>query len=341
MIVSGAVLGVGSSLFWVAQGAIITTYVPESQRGRAFATFWVIFNLGGTVASLLVFGGNYHSTSKMTTSGSFTILIIPMCIAWINAVFINPPSKIQGVQLQSTSRRRNWSQLLQLTLQIISDWRVLCMFPLFFSANAFYPYQQNVVNGQHFTIRTRALNSAFYWIAQIISALLMGLLVDLPKFHRQTRARFAWVLLFVSGMIIWGGGYTFQKLSSRHSAQPELKLLIDFTQSQTYMGPMFLYFFYGMYDAFWQTFCYWLMGTRSNCPTATAILVSAYKALQSIGGAMVWRLDAVGTPAMSQFAMTWGLCIGSLIVALPSVEAVTSTSSNEEVPDASKVESEA
>ena len=95
--------------------------------------------------------------------------------------------------------------MLRLTLRIMSDWKVLCMVPLFFSANAFYPYQQNVVNGQNFTIRARALNGVFYWIAQIVGALLMGLLVDLPKLHRQRRAWIAWTLLFTSGMIIWGG----------------------------------------------------------------------------------------------------------------------------------------
>jgi predicted MFS family arabinose efflux permease len=35
------VLGVGASFLWVAQGAIMTTYVPESQKGRAIAAFWI------------------------------------------------------------------------------------------------------------------------------------------------------------------------------------------------------------------------------------------------------------------------------------------------------------
>jgi hypothetical protein len=35
---SGAILGVGASFLWVAQGAIMTTYVPESQTRCGFAT---------------------------------------------------------------------------------------------------------------------------------------------------------------------------------------------------------------------------------------------------------------------------------------------------------------
>lgn len=33
--------------------------------------------------------------------------------------------------------------------------------------------------------------------------------------------------------------------------------------------------------AFWQSFCYWLMGAESNSPAVTAILVGAYKIFQS------------------------------------------------------------
>ena len=37
VIASGAILGVGASFLWVSQGAIMTTYVHESQKGRAIA----------------------------------------------------------------------------------------------------------------------------------------------------------------------------------------------------------------------------------------------------------------------------------------------------------------
>jgi hypothetical protein len=41
---------------------------------------------------------------------------------------------------------------------------------------------------------------------------------------------------------------------------------------------------------------------------------------------MAWRVNALGKPAMTQFAMDWGLCMGGLVIALPSVLAVTKTS---------------
>ncbi len=53
---------------------------------------------------------------------------------------------------------------------------------------------------------------------------------------------------------------------------------------------------------------------------------------------MAWRLNALHTDAMTQLGMNWGLCIGSLIVVLPSVLAVKNKT---EVEDEAGVSREA
>lgn len=208
---SGALLGIGASFVWVAQGAIVTTYVPESQRGRAIAIFWIIFNLGGCIGSLASLASNYHSTSGSVSNFTNILLLSIMCAGWLMGISICPPSRIAHLQ-PTVQRKDDWRQMARLTVRIMSDWKVLCMLPLFFTANVFYPYQQNVVNGQTFTIRTRSLNGALYWSAQIFGGLFIGLILDLSGLNRQIRARIGWILLFVSGFIIWGGGYAFQKI---------------------------------------------------------------------------------------------------------------------------------
>ncbi|KAJ5742445.1 uncharacterized protein N7511_011464 [Penicillium nucicola] len=340
VIASGAILGVGASFLWVAQGAIMTTYVPESQKGRAIAVFWIIFNLGGGVGSLASFGLNYNSKSGTVSDGTYIALLIIMAIGWLLGVLICPPTSVRSAQLKSTpDSEKNWRQILRQSVNTVVDWRVLCMLPLFFSANVFYSYQQNAVNGMNFNIRTRSLNGALYWIAQMLGGLIIGLILDMPGLSRPMRARVAWVFLFVTGMAIWGGGYVFQRWSDRRLAQG-LKQDIDYTDSDISVGPMFLYIFYGAYDAFWQSFCYWLMGAQSNSPARTAVLVGAYKTFQSTGGAMAWRVNALATPAMTQLAMDWGLCMGSLCIAIPTVLAVTLTSDHVSVHGMDSVDAE-
>ena len=53
---------------------------------------------------------------------------------------------------------------------------------------------------------------------------------------------------------------------------------------------------------------------------------------------MAWRINALGRPAMTQFAMNWGLCMGTLVVALPSVLSVSITNDTTTVESVAKPE---
>ena len=52
-IFAGAFLGVCAGLLWTAQGAVMMSYPPEDKKGRYIATFWIIFNLGAVIGSLV------------------------------------------------------------------------------------------------------------------------------------------------------------------------------------------------------------------------------------------------------------------------------------------------
>lgn len=53
LIFSGALLGVCAALLWTAQGAIMTSYPPEASKGKYISWFWMIFNMGGVIGSLV------------------------------------------------------------------------------------------------------------------------------------------------------------------------------------------------------------------------------------------------------------------------------------------------
>jgi MFS family permease len=54
-IFAGALLGVCAGLLWTAQGTIMISYPHEDQKGRYFAWFWAIFNMGAVIGSLVRF----------------------------------------------------------------------------------------------------------------------------------------------------------------------------------------------------------------------------------------------------------------------------------------------
>lgn len=194
---------------------------------------------------------------------------------------------------------------------------ILLLFPMFFASNWFYTYQFNEVNSAYFNTRTKALNNTLYWTMQIFGAAIFGFALDLP-FRRTMRAKVGWAVLFILTMCIWGGGYAFQTTYTREETTAASYTGKDWTDSG-YIGPMFLYMFYGFYDAAWQTCVYWFMGALTNNGRKLANYAGFYKGIQSTGAAIIFRLDAQKISFMGGFASSWGLLAGALIFALPLI----------------------
>lgn len=148
---------------------------------------------------------------------------------------------------------------------------IILLFPMFWSSNWFYTYQQNAINGAYFDTRTKALNGFLYWFAQIVAAVIIGPLLDAERVRRSVRAKIAFAVLFAMTMVVWGGGYAWQKHYTRESVSKEAIDAGTFTPwdwtTPGYVGPMFLYFFYGMYDATWQGVVYWYVNLLILRPT--------------------------------------------------------------------------
>lgn len=77
--------------------------------------------------------------------------------------------------------------------------------------------------------------------------------------RRTTRAVLAWIVLFVLTLAVWCGGYSFQVTYTRDEMPDDATNEFEKMDWATtgFVGPMFLYIFYGFYDAAWQTCVYW------------------------------------------------------------------------------------
>lgn len=53
VIFAGALLGLCAGILWSAQGAVMLAYPPEQYKGRYVAAFWIIFNMGAVIGSLV------------------------------------------------------------------------------------------------------------------------------------------------------------------------------------------------------------------------------------------------------------------------------------------------
>lgn len=70
-IFAGALLGVCAGLLWTAQGTIMISYPHEASKGRYFAWFWAIFNMGAVIGALVSYSKIY-SVLLLATLTSIT-----------------------------------------------------------------------------------------------------------------------------------------------------------------------------------------------------------------------------------------------------------------------------
>ncbi|PWY72529.1 MFS general substrate transporter [Aspergillus sclerotioniger CBS 115572] len=317
LIFAGALLGVCGGLLWCAQGAVMMSYPNEKEKGKFIAIFWVIFNLGGVIGSLVPLGQNLHSEAGQVNDGTYIAFMVLMAVGFVLAWGLSDSKYVKRKDGSHVIVMKNptWkSEFLGLYDTIRSDYYIILFFPMFLVSNWFTAYQFNSVNGAYFNIRTRSLNNLLYWLMQMVGAFVFGQILDLKFLSRPMRAKLGLFLLFVITMGVWGGGYAFQKTYTRKT----VSATTDWTTSG-YAGPMFLYMFYGFYDAAFQTCAYWFMGSLTNNARKLANFAGFYKGIQSAGAAGMWRMDAVGTPYMTEFASCWGLLAGSLLIASPVV----------------------
>lgn len=280
VVFAGALLGVCAGLLWTAQGAVMMSYPPENEKGRYISWFWIIFNLGAVIGALIPLAENINSTSGAVSDGTYAALIVLMFAGAVLALFLCDAGAVVREDGSRVIMKKNpsWSSEFKGLWDTIRDqkWIVL-LFPMFFTSNIFVTYQTNGMNLMHFNVRTRALNNVLYWLAQIIGALVFGYALDYGKIRRSVRAKASYITLFVLTFVVWGGGYAWQR---KQLPRQEAKQAIDWTDGgELYIGPMFLYFFYGFFDAAWQTCIYWYMGALSNSSRKAANLAGFYKGM--------------------------------------------------------------
>ncbi|EZG61407.1 putative major facilitator family transporter [Gregarina niphandrodes] len=297
-ILVGCLLGVGAGLFWTAQGAMMMSYSTPFNKGNYIGWFWIIFNLGGMLGGILQFAVNYNAKDDSTQANkaSYFLFIAIMAIGAVVVPFVivkaDKVKKADG-SLVSFDKGTSVKDEILGALKASMNKYMLLLLPFFVASNWFYTYQFNYVNGTLFNIRTRGLNSAFYWASQMLSAWLIGLLLDMDRFTRRQRALVGWLFTFVCFALAWSfGTYVQYGLEKGYDKDRVILEHIDFKQSKRAWCPILTYIFYGIADAALQAFAYWLMGAiAGNNTQLSARFAGFYKGIQSAGAAVAWGLD--------------------------------------------------
>ncbi|CEJ57892.1 hypothetical protein PMG11_06569 [Penicillium brasilianum] len=319
---ASAILGVGASLLWIAQGSIMTGYPLPQQHGRMIGIFWIIFNLGGFLGSMISFGLNFSSASGTVSDATYIAFMCIMAGGCLCALaLLNPYNVIREDNSRAAVSKKPgvWEEFVGL-LKVLRDWRVISLIPFWMAANYAYNYQQNTYNAKLFTLRTRSFNGGMYWLAQMVSSYLFGLFLDNPYMNRRQRGIWGFAINALISMVVWAGGLAAQLKRGPNSDYYALNEMDLISSGGKYAGPFLLYFFYGSFDAIWQTLVYWTIGYLSHeSPEQAARYVGAFKCAEAVGSAIASKVNSEKTNYNVEFAVDWVFVVLALICAVPFV----------------------
>ncbi|KAI0784071.1 MFS general substrate transporter [Abortiporus biennis] len=329
LIFAGALLGVSAALLWSAQGSIMMSYPLEKDKGKSFSVFWAIFQFGSFLGSLIALAINIRSGSLSAVSTSTYIAFIVIIFVGIASAFlVLPPNRVvrgDGTLVKLEAASAPHEEVIGMA-QLLKDWRMLALLPMFFASNYFYAYQ-GAVNALMFDGPTRALNATLEGAGAIIGALLIGFLVlDGKRFHRRTRGYLGLGVVTAMTIIIWGVGLAWQVTFNRADAlaRKNSGTLINYHDKE-YRGKGALYFFYFFNDACYQALIYWIMSAITNDPFRLARFAGLYKAVQSAGAAGSFGMDAVATPLLNEHLASWIMMLFSFPLAFFVIRTIKET----------------
>ncbi|QUC20477.1 uncharacterized protein UV8b_04718 [Ustilaginoidea virens] len=337
LIFAGGVLGLSAALFWAAQGAIMMAYPLEKDKGRAFTLFWSLFQTGTLIGAAIALGIQFNSTLPGVSNGVYVAFMIIMLTAIGTSWLVLPPEAVvRGdgtiVKLPESLTPR---QELREFIRMFKDWRMIALFPMFFSSNYFYAYQ-GAITAFLFNGRTRALVALLTGLGSIIGSVLIGFVTDNLPFNRRRRA--LWSCAFVTFLIclVWASGLGFQtKFARGDTAVGGQDLAWDWTVGVA-AGPIILFFAYYLVDAAYQGLAYYTMSSITNDPYKLARMAGYYKGVQSAGAAVSFGMDAAKTPYLGEILISWLLTLFALPLCALVLYHIRDT--NYEVEEVARVE---
>ncbi|KAG9063237.1 hypothetical protein KI688_004841 [Linnemannia hyalina] len=331
--IAGILLGLGAGCIWVTQGAMMMSYPTEDNKGKYIACFWAIYNLGAVLGSILpltVFLASKGPDQDDVAPETYIVYMVIMGLATLLGFFLSKPSTIvrdNGDPVVVAKFEGLKAETLAI-LSVFCDWRMLLLIPAFFFSNFSYTYQFNDFNGYPFNIGARSLNSAIFWIAQIIGAIVIGYMLDGIPVKRPRRAIIGLCFIGVLFMATWFAALMMQiqhQWDRKPSAGKGNQGLIGFNKSEKYTGLVVIYGMFGFCDAAFAVYCYWLMGALSNKHDELSRYAGFFKSIQSLGGAVAAPLDLARTPLMAYLITNWVLCALSIAAMFLVSRTITDT----------------
>ncbi|KAL4886623.1 major facilitator superfamily domain-containing protein [Aspergillus karnatakaensis] len=319
LILSGAISGVGTACWYVAEAGAIMTLAPSGARGKYLALWIVSRNLGQLVGGAINLAKNHQpGADGGVTPDTFVAFVVIECIALPFALLITPfervvrsdGTKIVTSETLSTKMEiRRIAKTLTSRLIILSSGWALWSF--------FYTGTWTTYLGTYFSVRARALSSLISPFFCIIGCFGLGFILDAKSLSQRRRAQIGLytVVILNIGVYIWSivMQVRFNKNNPGH---------IDWSDS-LYAKSFLPYFFVQTTGPLSQSYMYWLLSSFATDAQENVRNGAMFRCIEAIGQAVAYGMNTQTTSdPLVGFIVTFALLGVSL---LPMIMLVNTT----------------
>ncbi|CZR38001.1 uncharacterized protein FPRO_06808 [Fusarium proliferatum ET1] len=319
LILSGAIGGIGTGCWYVAEAGAIMTLAPSGARGKYLALWIVSRNLGQLVGGAINLSKNHEKgVSGGVTPDTYIAFLIIECLALPFAFMITPFEHVirsDGTKIVTTETLSTKLEVKRIAKTMTS--RLIILSSIWAVWSFFYSGSWSTYLGIHFTVRARALSSLISPFFCIVGCFGLGFILDAKKLTQRRRAQIGLytVVILNVGVYIWS--IIMQARFDRNDPGA-----IDWDDS-LFATSFLPYFFVQTTGPLSQSYMYWLLSSFATDAQENVRNGAAFRCLEAIGQAIAYGMNTqTKSDPLVGFCVTFGLLGASL---LPMIMLVNTT----------------
>ncbi|KAL2833884.1 major facilitator superfamily domain-containing protein [Aspergillus cavernicola] len=310
IILSGAISGIGTACWYVAEAGAIMTLAPSGARGKYLALWIVSRNLGQLVGGAINLAKNTdEGNSGGVTPDTYIAFMIIECIALPFAFLITPFERVVRsdgthiVTAEALSTKQEFKRIAKtMTSKLIMFSSIWALWSFFYSGS------WSTYLGTYFSVRARALSSLISPFFCIIGCFGLGFVLDMKSLSQRRRAQLGLYIVVILNVGVYIWSIIMQTKFNRHDPGA-----IDWKDG-LYPSAFLPYFFVQTTGPLSQSYMYWLLSSFATDAQQNVRTGAAFRCIEAIGQAIAYGMNTKTTSSpLVGFCVTFGLLGASLI----------------------------
>ncbi|KAL5339843.1 major facilitator superfamily domain-containing protein [Aspergillus crustosus] len=319
LILSGAISGVGTACWYVAEAGAIMTLAPSGARGKYLALWIVSRNLGQLVGGAINLSKNHiPGADGGVTPDTFLAFVVIECMALPFALLITPFERVvrsDGTKIVTSETLSTKMEIRRIAKTMTS--KLIMLSALWALWSFFYGGTWSTYLGTYFSVRARALSSLVSPFFCIIGCFALGFILDLKSLSQRRRAQIGLFVVVTLNVAVYIWSIIMQVDFKNHDPGH-----IDWNE-RDYARSFLPYFFVQTTGPLSQSYMYWLLSSFALDAQENVRNGAMFRCIEAIGQAIAYGMNTRTTSdPLVGFIVTFALLGASLI---PMIMLVNST----------------